>query len=292
MVLFTARGIGGHRRYGRRHELVQQYAARSCLRVIPYQQNHHHRQEAAHQLTQRAVEELAEVEGHRVIQHDDVDRTRQRPQRSQAALLHFNADKERHHRQADTEQQHALLRRGDDDQEIERAYWQSGNGAVEEINGDHARVRQTHRQCGHDGNHHHRAAAGRPARPQPEQRAEHAGKRRTPEVDHRVMTLGRFRLDHHFPLEHLFFRRADFGVADHAALKQQITRCGPDPGVDRHRGIAFPGPGNHPTHSLKLLMHVLHRLYRLGKQLAECISDRFRAGVLDKIGFARLGNQR
>ena len=232
------------------------------------------------------------MEGHRVIQHDDVNRTRQRPQRSQTPLLHFYTDKERHHRQANTEQQHALLGRRDDDQKIERADRQGGKGAVQEIDGDHTRVRQTHRQCGHDGNHHHRAAAGRPARPQPEQRAEHTGKRRTPEVDHRVMALGGFRLDHHFALQYLFFRRADFGIPDHAAFQQQVARRGADPGVDRYRRVTFPCPGNNPAHTLKLLVHVLHRFHWLSEQFAERIGDHFRARVLNQVGFTCLGNQR
>ena len=60
------------------------------------------------------------MEGHRVIQHDDVNRARQRTQRSQTAFLYLNPDKERHHRQADAEQKHALLRRGNNHQEVER----------------------------------------------------------------------------------------------------------------------------------------------------------------------------
>ena len=108
-VLFAARRVGGHRRDCRRDKLVEQYAAGTRLRVIADQQDHHKRQETAHQLAQRAVEELAEMEGHRVIKHDDVDRTRQRPQRTQPPFLHFNTNKERQHGEADAEQQHALL---------------------------------------------------------------------------------------------------------------------------------------------------------------------------------------
>ncbi len=107
-----------------------------------------------------------------------------------------------------------------------------------------------------------------------------------------MMTLGRFRLDHHFPLQYLFFRRADFSVTDHAAFQQQVARRRADPGVDRHRRIALPGPGDDPAHALKLLVHVLHRFHRFGKQFAKGISDHFRSGVLNEVGFACLGNQR
>lgn len=67
-------------------------------RGYPDNKNNHQSEETADDLPQRAIEELAELELHRVIQHKNVDGARQRPQRSETPFLHFDPDKERHRR--------------------------------------------------------------------------------------------------------------------------------------------------------------------------------------------------
>ena len=107
-----------------------------------------------------------------------------------------------------------------------------------------------------------------------------------------MVALGGLRFDHHFALQYLFFRRTDFGVANHAAFQEQVARCGANPGINGDWRIPFSCPGNHTTHAFKLSMHVLHRLHGLIKQFAESIRYHFGAGVLNQVGFTRLGDQR
>ncbi|MNT06418.1 hypothetical protein D3C72_1410830 [compost metagenome] len=105
-----------------------------------------------------------------------------------------------------------------------------------------------------------------------------------------MVAFGRFGFDHHFTLQNVFFDSADFGVTHHAALEQQKTRRRADPRIDSHRRIVLTGPGHYPAHAFELSMHILHRFNRLLEQFAKRIRDHFRAGVLDKKGFARLGD--
>lgn len=121
MILFATRRVGGQRRDRRGDKLVQQHPTGSGPGVIPDNENNHQSEETADDLPQRAIEELAELELHRVIQHQNVDGARQRPQRSETPFLHFDPDKERHCRQADAKQQHALLRRRHDHREVQGA---------------------------------------------------------------------------------------------------------------------------------------------------------------------------
>ncbi|CCJ91002.1 hypothetical protein BN132_2930 [Cronobacter turicensis 564] len=292
MVLFTLRFVGSERGDRRRDKLVQQHAACLRLRVITDNQNHHHRQHTAHQLAQRAVEELAEVERHRVIQHQNINGARQRAHRTKPSFLHFDADKKAEQRQADAQQQHTLLGRREYDQEVERAERQRGEHTVEEIERHHTRVRQAHRQRRHDRYHDHRAAARGPAGPEPEERAQQARHRGAPEVNHGVVTLRRRGFNHHFISQHIVFHRADFRVGDHAALEQQVTRGRADPGVNRHRRVMLAGPGEHAADELQATVHIGGGFHRLDKQLAVFRRYRLRTGVLDEIGFAGLGNER
>ncbi|MNQ95423.1 hypothetical protein D3C85_1109800 [compost metagenome] len=107
-----------------------------------------------------------------------------------------------------------------------------------------------------------------------------------------MMTLCRLGLDNHFATQDFFFGCADFGIADHPAFKQQVARRRSDPAIKGDGRFALTRPGNHPAHSLQLFMDILHRFNRFLEQLTKRLSDRFRASVLNKIGFARLGNQR
>ena len=171
------------------------------------------------------------MEGHRVIQHDNVNGTGQRAHRPQTPLLYFDPQKESQHREAQTKQQHALLGIGEDHQKIERPQRQRGKRTVDKVDSDHAWVRQTHRQRSHHRNHHHCAVTGSPACPQPEQRSQHTRERGAPEVHHGMVTFRGLDFHHRFSLQHLLFRGADFGIADHATLQQQIARCRPSPGI-------------------------------------------------------------
>ncbi|CCK04919.1 hypothetical protein BN129_3719 [Cronobacter sakazakii 701] len=290
MVFFAPRFVGGERRDCRRDKLVQQHAAGLRLRIIADHQNHHHCQHTAHQLPERAVEELAEMERHRVIQHQNIDSARQRAHRTKPPLLHFDADKKAEQRQADTQQQHALLSRREHDQKIERPERQRDEHPVEKIERYHARVRQAHRQRCHDRNHDHRAAAGGPAGPQPEKRAQQARHRRAPEVDHGVVALRRRRFNHHFVGQYILFHRADFRVGDHAALEQQITCGRAHPGVNRHRRVVLAGPGEHAADEFQAAMDVCGGLHWLDKQLAVFRRYRLRARVLDEIRLAGLSD--
>ncbi|VFT76666.1 Uncharacterised protein [Klebsiella aerogenes] len=119
MVLFTTRRVRCQRRDRRRDKLIQQHPTGSGPRIIPDNENDHQGKETADDLPQRTVEELTELKLHRVIQHQNVNGARQRSQRSETPFLHFDTDKERHRRQADAKQQHALLRRRHDHQEVQ-----------------------------------------------------------------------------------------------------------------------------------------------------------------------------
>ena len=107
-----------------------------------------------------------------------------------------------------------------------------------------------------------------------------------------MMTLGRLHFHHRLTLQDLFFRSANLGITHHTTFEQQVARRGPRPAVYGDRRFALAGPGNHPTHPLQLFVDILHRFNRRIEQLAESISDQFRAGVLNKIGFTGLSNER
>lgn len=89
-------------------------------RVIPDNENNHQSEETADDLPQRAIEELAELELHRVIQHQNVDGARQRPQRSETPFCTSIPIKNAI-AAADAKQQHALLRRRHDHREVQGA---------------------------------------------------------------------------------------------------------------------------------------------------------------------------
>lgn len=66
MILFATRRVGGQRRDRRGDKLVQQHPTGSGPGVIPDNENNHQSEETADDLPQRAIEELAELELHRV----------------------------------------------------------------------------------------------------------------------------------------------------------------------------------------------------------------------------------
>ena len=107
-----------------------------------------------------------------------------------------------------------------------------------------------------------------------------------------MVTFSGFHLHHRLALQDLFFYSTDFGIADHTTFQQQVARRRAGPAVYRHWRITLTGPGNHTAHPLQLFMDVLHRFNRRIKQLAESIGNQFRSGVLNKIGFARLRDER
>ena len=106
------------------------------------------------------------------------------------------------------------------------------------------------------------------------------------------MSLGRFHLHDGLALQHFLFRHADFGVANHAALQQQIARRRTGPGVKGYGRFTFAGPGNDATHPLKLFMYVLRGFDGRFKQLAEGVGDQLRVSVLNQVCFTGLGDQR
>ena len=106
-----------------------------------------------------------------------------------------------------------------------------------------------------------------------------------------MVTFRRLGFHHHFPLQHLLFGGADFGITDHATFEQQVARRRANPGIDGDWRIAFAGPGDDPAHAFELFMHVLNGGNGGGKQLPEGPGDRLGARVLDQIGFTGLGDQ-
>ena len=91
------------------------------------------------------------------------------------------------------------------------------------------------------------------------------------------MTFGGLHFNHRFAAQHAILDTADFSIPHHAALKQQVTRGGAHPAIYRDRGIMLAFPGQEAAHALQLLVNILHRLNRLGEQLAIVVRDHFRA---------------
>ncbi len=89
------------------------------------------------------------------------------------------------------------------------------------------------------------------------------------------MTFGGLHFNHRFAAQHAILDTADF-ISHHAALKQQVTRGGAHL-INRDRGImlAFSRSGSGACASA--LVNILHRLNRLGEQLAIVVRDHFRA---------------
>ena len=107
-----------------------------------------------------------------------------------------------------------------------------------------------------------------------------------------MMTLGRLHFHHRLTLQDLFFRSANLGITHHTTFEQQVARRRTCPAINRYRCFTFASPDNNPTHPLQLFMDILRRFNRRIEQLAESISDQFRSGVLNKIGFTGLRDER
>ena len=106
------------------------------------------------------------------------------------------------------------------------------------------------------------------------------------------MTLGGLHFNHRFAAQYTVFDAAYFGIAHHATLKQQVTGGCAYPAVDGDRRIMLAFPGQEATHTLQLLVNILHCLNRLSKQLAVVVRHHFRSRVLNQVGFASLGDKR